>query len=101
MDDASTKPKPTKIIDDSVGTMERVLGETKFDPDAKKPTVFNMRSPIPKQGNDRNYMAVTDRMWVFVNTYGPKSGKNQIHTHQRRSHLHRPPGHRQVLRAQR
>lgn len=86
MDDVSTTPKTTKIIGDSVGTMERVLGGAKFDPNAKKPTVFKMRSPILKQGNDRTYMAATDRMWVFVNTYGPESGENQIHTHTNEDH---------------
>lgn len=44
MDDVSTQPKPTKIIGDSVGTMEGVLGGAKVDPDAKDngqlPTVF-------------------------------------------------------------
>jgi mannose-6-phosphate isomerase-like protein (cupin superfamily) len=86
MSDVATTPKATKIIGDKVGTMERVLGGIGFDPAAKKPAVFKMRAPILKQGNDRAYMAATDRMWVFVNTYGPDSGENQLHTHTNEDH---------------
>lgn len=75
-----------KIVGDTIGTMERVLGETGFDPKRKKPSTFKLRSPILKQGNDRTYMAATDRMWVFVNTYGPDGGENKLHTHTNEDH---------------
>jgi mannose-6-phosphate isomerase-like protein (cupin superfamily) len=81
-------PKANKIIGDKLGTMDRMLGgdRGKFDPNAKKPEVFKLRTPILKQGNDRTYMAATDRMWVFINTYGPNSGENQLHTHVNEDH---------------
>lgn len=86
MADTTEKLKPTKILGDTVGTMERVLGDGPFDPDARKPSTFKLRSPILKEGNDRTHMASTDRMWVFVNTYGPNSGENQLHTHANEDH---------------
>jgi mannose-6-phosphate isomerase-like protein (cupin superfamily) len=86
MADSAVPDLAGKIIGDSVGTMERVLGATGFDPDRKKPSTFKLHSPILKQGNDRTYMAATDRMWVFVNTYGPDGGENKLHTHTNEDH---------------
>lgn len=86
MIDVARKTKATKILDDTMGTMERVLGRTGFDPNGKKPSTFRLHSPILKRGDDRTYMAATDRMWVFVNTYAPESGENKLHTHTNEDH---------------
>lgn len=78
--------KPNKIIGDSKGTMERLLDEIGFDPDSKAPKVFTLRIPILEQGSDRSHMASTDRMWIFINTYGPESGENKLHAHTNEDH---------------
>ena len=85
---ASTKAAPavTKIVGDKTGTMERVLNDVGFDPAVKKPQLFKLRAPILERGNDRTYMASTDKMWVFVNTYGPEDGENKLHTHTNEDH---------------
>jgi mannose-6-phosphate isomerase-like protein (cupin superfamily) len=75
----SRKPALTKIVGDSTGTMERVLKDGNFDPEAHKPQLFKLTAPILERGNDRTYMAATDKMWIFVNTYGPKDGENKLH----------------------
>lgn len=81
------KTKPSRIVGDKTGTMERVLGETKFDPESNKPTVFKMRAPLPKQGNDRTLLAATDKMWLFLNTYAPEGGENRLHAHTTEDHV--------------
>lgn len=83
---ASNVPTGTKIVGDKTGTMERVLNEVGFDPNAKKPQLFKLRAPILERGNDRTYMASTDKMWVFVNTYGPEDGENKLHSHTNEDH---------------
>lgn len=80
------KTEPTRIIDSSTGTMERVLTEKGFDPEARTPTVFTMESPIPSQGNDRTYLAHTDQVSLFLNVFGPKDGENRIHAHTNEDH---------------
>lgn len=81
-----SEPKPNKIIGDSRGTMERLLDEIGFDPASKAPQTFTLRIPILEQGSDRSHMASTDRMWVFINTYGPESGENKLHAHTNEDH---------------
>jgi mannose-6-phosphate isomerase-like protein (cupin superfamily) len=83
---ATTKPALTKIVGDSTGTMERVLKDSGFDPDAHKPQLFKLSAPILERGNDRTYMSSTDKMWIFVNTYGPEDGENKLHTHTNEDH---------------
>lgn len=83
---AMAKPALTKIVGDKTGTMERVLGDIGFDPAAHKPQLFTLSAPILERGNDRSYMASTDKMWVFVNTYGPQDGENKLHTHTNEDH---------------
>jgi len=83
---ALTKPGLTKIVGDKTGTMERVLGDIGFDPTAHKPQLFTLNAPILERGNDRTYMASTDKMWIFVNTYGPQDGENKLHTHTNEDH---------------
>lgn len=83
----TTQPKANKIIGDTKGTMERLLGEIGFDPASKAPQTFTLRIPILEQGSDRAHMASTDRMWIFINTYGPDSGENQLHTHTNEDHV--------------
>lgn len=80
------KTEPDHVIDAPTGTMERLMGKIGFDPDSKKPTVFTMESPIPERGNDRTYLAHTDRMWLFLNVYGPDDGENKLHTHTNEDH---------------
>ncbi len=81
------KTKPDKIVGDNLGTMERVLGEANIDPESRKPSVFKMRAPLPKQGNDRTLLAASDKMWLFLNTYGPKGGENRLHAHTTEDHV--------------
>ena len=82
----ATKPTLTKIVGDTTGTMERVLKDSGFDADAHKPQLFKLTAPILEHGNDRTYMASTDKMWIFVNTYGPEDGENKLHTHTNEDH---------------
>ncbi len=82
----SSRPTGNKIVGDSTGTMERVLKDSGFDPDARKPQLFKLSAPILERGNDRTYMASTDKMWIFVNTYGPEDGENKLHTHTNEDH---------------
>lgn len=84
--DTVTKPVTTRIVGDKTGTMERVLNDIGFDPHSKKPQLFTLRAPILERGNDRSYMASTDKMWVFVNTYGPRDGENKLHAHTNEDH---------------
>lgn len=80
------KTAPDHVIDAPTGTMERLMGKIGFDPDAKRPSVFTMESPIPQQGNDRTYMAHTDRLSIFLNVYSPEDGENILHTHTNEDH---------------
>ncbi len=80
------KSAPDHLLDQSTGTMERIMGEIGFDPEAKKPTTFTLECPIPEQGNDRTYMAHTDRLTVFLNAYSPEDGENKLHTHTNEDH---------------
>jgi len=80
------KTEPDHAIDAPTGTMERLLGKIGFDPEAKKPGLFTMESPIPEQGNDRTHLAHTDRMWLFLNVYSPNDGENKLHTHTNEDH---------------
>src|SRR4051812_25216849 len=86
MVDVTRKTAPSKIIGDAVGTKERVLGEVAADSNARKPAGVKMQAPILDQGSARTSMAATDRMWVFVNTYGPTDGENRLHTHINEDH---------------
>jgi mannose-6-phosphate isomerase-like protein (cupin superfamily) len=80
------KMEPDHLLDQPTGTMERVMAKIGFDPDAKKPSIFTMESPIPKQGNDRTHLAHTDRLTVFLNVYSPNDGENLLHTHTNEDH---------------
>lgn len=80
------KTAPDHVVDAPTGTMERLMSRIGFDPDAKKPTTFTMESPLPEQGNDRTYMAHTDRMSIFLNAYSPDDGENKLHTHTNEDH---------------
>jgi hypothetical protein len=59
------KTKPDRRPDSQGNTMQRLLDAVGIDPTAPKPTLFTLESPLPEQGNDRTYMAHTDKMWVF------------------------------------
>ncbi|MGY9005664.1 MAG: cupin domain-containing protein [Alphaproteobacteria bacterium] len=80
------KTEPDRKVDGETGTMERLLTKIGFDPKSEKPTVFTLESPIPEQGNDRTYMAHTDKMSIFLNVYGPNDGENRVHTHANEDH---------------
>jgi mannose-6-phosphate isomerase-like protein (cupin superfamily) len=80
------KTEPDHLLDQPTGTMERLLGKIGFDAEAKRPTVFTMESPIPEQGNDRTYLAHTDRLTVFLNVYSPNDGENKLPTHTNEDH---------------
>jgi mannose-6-phosphate isomerase-like protein (cupin superfamily) len=80
----AVKDKPTRIVGDKTGTMERVLADGLSPPG--KPSFFKMRAPIPAQGNDRTLMAATDRVWLFLNTYAENDGENLLHTHTNEDH---------------
>lgn len=80
------KTEPDRVVDAPTGTMERLMTSIGFDPDAKKPSTFTMESPLPEKGNDRTYMAHTDRMSIFLNVYGPEDGENKLHTHTNEDH---------------
>lgn len=84
--DVNTTPKPNKMVDMPTGTMERLLGQLGFDPDAKKPSVFTMECPIPEQGNDREYLAHTDKCWLFLVSNSPNDGENKVHAHTNEDH---------------
>lgn len=80
------KTAPDHIIDAPTGTMERLMSQIGFDPESRTPQSFTLESPLPEQGNDRTYMAHTDRLTIFLNVYSPEDGENKLHTHTNEDH---------------
>ena len=78
--------QPNRVVDSELGTTEILLNKVGFDPDAKKPTVFTMESPLPEQGNDRTYLAHTDQMHLFLTVHAPANGEPHVHAHTNEDH---------------
>jgi mannose-6-phosphate isomerase-like protein (cupin superfamily) len=77
---------PNRIVDSPLSTTERLMNDVGFDPKAPKASVFTLESPLPEQGNDRAYLAHTDKLWLFLTVHAPANGENLMHTHNNEDH---------------